>query len=92
MTDWRPKVSVFTPFFRRFADESNIEREETLALYNDARAIPPPDPAETIQRTAEFFTPSVLQPMLIELMAKLVRDETWIFASINFDFSRLNMR
>lgn len=91
--DWPPRVSVTAPFFRRFfADEQKIEREETLALYNDARAYPPPNPQETIDRTAEFFRPTSLRPMLVELMEKLVCDETWIFWPIHYDFSRMNMR
>ncbi len=93
MADWPPKVSVYTPFFRRFfANEGKIEREETLALYNDARAYPPPDPAETIRLTADFFRPCSLRPTLVALMEQLVRDETWIFAPIHYDFSRMNMK
>ena len=90
--DWPPRASVFTPFFRRFADEGKIERDETLALYNDARAYPPPDPMQVIERTAEFLQRSSLRPRLTELLEQLVRDESWIFWPIHYDFNRMNMK
>lgn len=63
MSDFEPrKPSVFTPWKRRFTDERALELRETIALYNEVRALYERSRFNSLQARVQFFEEELLVP------------------------------